>query len=191
MRSRVAAGLYKQQPYATSCKGGCPHLLIFIAALRSLSDTKPHSQRNVLSHNARSSLTVPQAEQVLDVGNHLSICTTVLPVLEATYFSVSMKSEKPKSLTFRPHNFCMALIFNVSKHRVSYALQRWWASCQWNASRWLAIRRHTRKINACSTVTNDRDGFNTFYIEVSTLVIPKSTFGFATQAKAYLDFVTL
>ena len=82
---------------------------------------------------------MPQTEQVFDDGNHLSICTTVLPVLSAICFSF-MKSEKPRSLIFLPHSLCIAWIISVSKHSVSYCLQRWWASHQWNASRWSTTR---------------------------------------------------
>ena len=90
---------------------------MFIAALRSLSISRPHSQQwNVLSRNSRSSLTASQLEQVFDVGSHWSTCLTALPVFCATYLSMFKKSEKPKSLIFLPHNCFMASMFSVSKY---------------------------------------------------------------------------
>ena len=102
--------------------------------------TKPQSQRNVLSRSSRSSLTLPQAEQVLEVGNHCLSCTTFLPVFCATHLRMVKKSKKPRSLTFLPHSLCMALILSFSKHMTSYCLQRWWASHQWYSRLWLATR---------------------------------------------------
>ena len=77
---------------------------MLMAALRSLSILRPHSQRKVLSRKERSSLTVPQAEQVLEVGSHWLSCRTVLPVFCATYLRVVKKSAKPRSLIFLPQS---------------------------------------------------------------------------------------
>ncbi len=105
--------------------------------------TKPQPQRNVLSRNSRSSLTVPQAEQVLEVGNHWLSWTTFFPVFCATCLRISRKSENPRSLTFLPHNCFMALMLSFSKHRMSYCLHSWWASHQWYSLRWQATRLYT------------------------------------------------
>ena len=77
-----------------------PTRKMLIAALRSRSCTVPQSLHcQFLSRRFNASLIVPQAEQVLLEGYHLSMHTILTPFFAAMYFNLLTKSANPRSLT--------------------------------------------------------------------------------------------
>ena len=115
---------------------------MLIAAFLSRSWIVPQSvHSHDLSRRFNASLTVPQTEQVLLVGYHLSMNLTVPPFLAAMYFNFTTKSANPKSDTLRPQRAFIPCRFKSSSRSSSYASVSWCASFQWKSSRCRSILR--------------------------------------------------
>ena len=115
---------------------------MLIAAFLSRSWIAPQLQHcHVLSRRFNVSLTVPQAEQVLLEGYHLSMNVILTSFFCAIYTNFLTKSAKPKSLTLRPQRAFMPCRFKSSRRISSYSSVSWCANFQWKSSRWFAILR--------------------------------------------------
>ena len=118
---------------------------MLIAAFLSLSWVVPQSAHfHILSRRFNASFTVPQAEQVLLEGYHLSMKVILTPFWEAIYTNFLTKSAKPKSLTLRPQRDFMPCRFKSSSRVSSYRSVSSCASFQWKSARCRSILRCLR-----------------------------------------------